>query len=296
MNRDDINISTMNVKKRPKIIVIVGPTASGKSDLAIKMAGNLNGEILSADSRQVYRGMDIGTGKVTRKEQRLAPHYLIDIANPSRQFTVSQFKRLAEKKIDEIIKRGKTPIICGGTGFYIDALMDNLNLPDVPPNKKLRAKLEKQSAEHLFNQLKKLDPKRAKTIDAKNKRRLIRAFEIIHDTGKPVPKIKKSGKYDAYWLGITWPKEILAKRIKQRLDRRFKQSMIAEIRKLRESGISWKRLYDFGLEYRWISLYLQNKITLQEMKDNLYHAIVQYSKRQMTWFKRNKNIHWIFKQ
>ena len=285
----------MNVKKRPKIIVIVGPTASGKSDLAIKMACNLNGEILSADSRQVYRGMDIGTGKVTRKEQRLAPHYLIDIANPSRQFTVSQFKRLAEKKIDEIIKRGKTPIICGSTGFYIDALMDNLNLPNVPPNKKLRAKLEKQSAEHLFDQLKKLDSKRAKTIDAKNKRRLIRALEIIHDTGKPVPKIKESGKYDASWLGITWPKETLANRIKQRLDRRFKQGMIAEVKKLKESGISWKRLYDFGLEYRWISLYLQNKITRQEMNDNLYHAIVQYSKRQMTWFKRNKDIHWINK-
>jgi tRNA dimethylallyltransferase len=284
----------MNVKK-PKIIVVVGPTASGKSDLAIKMACNLNGEIISADSRQVYRGMNIGTGKVTKREQGLAPHYLIDIASPSRQFTVSQFKKLADKKIAEIIRRNRIPIICGGTGFYIDTLLNNLDLPNVSPNKKLRAKLEKQSAEHLFDQLMRLDHERAKTIDAKNKRRLIRALEIIHATKKPIPNIAKSGKYNAYWLGITWPKEMLARRIKQRLDRRFKQGMIAEVKKLKKSGISWKRLYDFGLEYRWVSLYLQNKITLQEMKDNLYHAIVQYSKRQMTWFKRNKNIHWINK-
>jgi tRNA dimethylallyltransferase len=276
-----------------KIIAIVGPTASGKSGLAIQMAKHLNGEIISADSRQVYRGMDIGTGKVTKNEQKIVPHHLIDVANPNEQFTVSKFKKLAEKMIIDIVKRGKLPIICGGTGLYIDTLLHDMDFPNVPPNHKLRAKLEKQSAEQLFKKLYKLDPRRASNIDAKNKRRLIRALEIIKATGNIIPQIQTTSKYDVIWYGITWPREVLNKRIRYRLDKRFKKGMINEVKKLHKSGVSWKRLYDFGLEYRWISLYLQNKITLQEMKDNLYHAIVQYSKRQMTWFKRNKNIHWI---
>ncbi len=281
--------------KRCRIIAVVGPTASGKSDLAIKMARNLNGEIISADSRQVYRGMDIGTGKVTKKEQKIVAHHLIDVVDPKKQFTVSQFKKLAEKKISEIVKRGKIPIICGGTGFYVDTLLNDMSFPNIPPNKKLRAQFDRFTVKQLFQKLQKLDPKRANTIDSKNKRRLIRALEIITATGKPIPLIQASAKYIVLWYGITWSRETLNKRIKQRLDKRFKQGMIAEVKRLQKSGVSWKRLYEFGLEYRWISLYLQNKITLQEMKDNLYHAIVQYSKRQMTWFKRNKSIHWITK-
>ena len=284
----------MDVKKI-KIIAIVGPTASGKSALAIEMARHLNGEIISADSRQVYRGMEIGTGKITKNERKIVRHYMIDVINPNRQFTVSIFKELAEKNIIDIAKRGKTPIICGGTGLYIDALLYNMNFPNVPPNKKLRAKLEKQSVEQLFKQLCKLDPERADNIDAHNKRRLIRALEIIDATGRPVPINKMSTKYDILWYGITWPKNALNRRIKQRLDKRFNKGMVDEVRRLKRSGVTWKRLYDFGLEYRWISLYLQNRITLQKMKDNLYHEIVQYSKRQMTWFKRNKNIRWIMR-
>ena len=284
----------MDVKKI-KIIAIVGPTASGKSALAIEMARHLNGEIISADSRQVYRGMDIGTGKITKNERKIVRHYMIDVINPNQQFTVSIFKELAEKNIIDIAKRGKTPIICGGTGLYIDALLYNMNFPNVPPNKKLRAKLEKQSVEQLFKQLCKLDPERADNIDAHNKRRLIRALEIIDATGRPVPINKMSTKYDILWYGITWPKNALNRRIKQRLDKRFNKGMVDEVRRLKRSGVTWKRLYDFGLEYRWISLYLQNRITLQKMKDNLYHEIVQYSKRQMTWFKRNKNIRWIMR-
>ncbi len=280
-------------KATPRLIVIVGPTASGKSVLGIKLAQKYNGEIISADSRQVYRGMDIGTGKVTKKEQKMAKHHLIDVADPKKQFNASDFKKLAEKSIEKIIAKHKVPIIVGGTGFYIDILLDRMAMTPVPPNKKLRAELEKQSAEQLFERLKKLDPQRAKTIDAHNKRRLIRALEIVLTTGKPISKAVVSSKYCVLWLGINPGKEILAERIKTRLDKRLRQGMIKEVLKLHKNSASWKRLDDFGLEYRWISKFLQNKISRQEMEESLLRDIVKYSKRQMTWFKRNHEIHWI---
>src|SRR3989344_7462232 len=219
-----------------KIIVIVGPTASGKSDLSIKLARKFNGEVISADSRQVYRGMDIGTGKVTKKEQKLVPHHLLNIANPKIIFSVSKFKKLAQQKIKDILKRNKLPIIVGGTGQYIDTLIYDLALPEVPPDNKLRAKLEKQSTEQLFTRLQKLDPERANNIDCHNPRRLIRALEIIATTGKPVPTIElgimnqESGRYQVLWIGIN-PKN-LDQRIASRLSTRIKQGMIAEVKKL----------------------------------------------------------------
>jgi len=276
--------------KKHKILVIVGPTASGKSDLAIKLARKYNGEVISADSRQVYKGMNIGTGKVTKKEQKLAKHYLIDIASPKKVFTVDDFKRLGQKAIEEIIAKNKRPIIVGGTGLYIDVLLGRIQIPEVPANPKLRAKLEKQSVKQLFKRLQKLDPERAKTIDSKNKRRLIRALEIILTTGRPVPKNKTKTKYNILWIGLK-PKN-LEKRIKIRLEKRLKQGMAKEVRKLRNQGVTWKRLYDFGLEYRWLAKYLQNKANHQEMEEGLLRDIFKYSKRQMTWFKRNEKIKW----
>lgn len=286
---------------KSKVIVIVGPTASGKSDLAISIAEKLNGEIISADSRQVYKNMDIGTGKVSKKEQKLIPHHLIDVANPKRIFTVSQYKKLGEKAIKEILKKNKVPIIVGGTGFYIDVLLGRISIAEVPPDKKLRAKLEKQSVEQLFEQLCKLDPERLTTIDIKNKRRLIRAIEIVLITGRPIPKQISSIKYRVLWIGLK-PKN-LEKRIKTRLDVRLKpsfakategkQGMIGEVKKLLKQGISHKRLQNFGLEYKWLSLYLQSKISRKEMREGLLRDIIKYSKRQMTWFKRNKDIRWV---
>ncbi len=280
--------------KKPKIIVIVGPTASGKSDLAIQLAKRYGGEIISADSRQVYKGMDIGTGKVTKKGQELIRHYLLDVADPKKQFTVSDFEKLAEKAIKEISAKGKIPVIVGGTGFYIDILLGRMATAEVPPNKKLRANLEKLSVEHLFKRLRKLDPRRAETIDVHNKRRLVRALEIILSTGKPVPKLESSIKYQVLWIGLK-PKD-LEKRIKKRLDARLKRGMAREVKKLLRQGISHKRLYDFGLEYRWLSEYLKGKVSYQEMKEKLLRDIIGYSKRQMTWFKRNKEIHWVKNQ
>src|SRR3990167_106730 len=255
---------------RKKIIVVVGPTASGKSDLGIKLAKKFNGEIISADSRQVYRRMDIGTGKVksdkrqgTRDEffsQRIR-HHLIDVASPKKQFTADDFKKLGQKVINDIVSRNKIPIIVGGTGFYIDVLLERMAVAEVPPNKKLRARFDKLTVEHLFKIFQKIDPWRAKTIDSKNKRRLIRALEIVISTGKPVTNSKfkiLNSKFNILWLGLNPDKEKLTEKIKKRLDTRLKQGMIEEVAQLHKQGISWKRLDDFGLEYRWISRWLRN--------------------------------------
>ena len=217
------------------------------------------------------------------------------MANPKSIFSVARFQRLAQRAIKDILKRKKLPIIVGGTGQYIDTLIYNFALPEVPPNYKLRAKLEKQTPEQLFSRLQKLDPERAQNIDRHNPRRLIRALEIIASLGKVPPlntnPVSLNTKYDVLWLGLN-PKN-LNKRISARLSARIKQSLIAEVKKLHTNGVSWQRLHDLGLEYRWVGQYLQNKITKKEMLFGLEQAIRQYSKRQMTWFKRNKNINWV---
>ena len=276
-----------------KLIVILGPTASGKSDLAIKLAKKYHGEIVSADSRQVYRGLNIGSGKITKKEMQGVPHYLLDVANPKRKFTVFQFQTLAEKAIQKIYKRGKIPFLVGGTGFYIQSVVEGMTLPDVKPNWKLRKKLEKFSAEKLFSMLKKLDSKRAKTIDRYNKRRLIRAIEIVKTSKKLVPKYQQKQKYQVLEIGIKKNKEELKKAINKRLLKRLDAGMIEEVKNL---GLSFRRLEELGLEYKYVARYLQNKMDYEKMLEKLKNEIYQFSKRQMTWFKRDKKIHWITTQ
>lgn len=276
--------------KKPKILVICGPTATGKSDLAVELAIERNGEIISADSRQVYKGLDIGSGKITKKEMKGIPHYLLDVISPKKVFSVNNYQRLATEKIEDILSRGKLPIICGGTGFYIESIVDGIVLPEVKPNKELRKKLEKESVENLFKKLKKLDGKRAREIDKNNKVRLIRAIEIAEELGK-VPKVKKIQKYDTEIIGLDTDDENLKYRINKRLIKRL-PGIIREIKKLKEDGLSWKRLESFGLEYRYGALYLQNKISRKEMIEKLNIEIWHYAKRQITWFKRDKRIEW----
>ena len=290
------------MKKR--ILVIVGPTATGKSDLAVFLAKKLGGEIVSADSRQVYKGLDIGTGKVPRDYTNYKlkaknylykgiPHHLLDVANPKRVFTVSEYKKLGEKALQDIWRRGKLPIICGGTGFYIQALVDGIILPEVPPNKKLRKQLEKKSAVELFMILKKLDPRRAKEIDRKNPRRLIRAVEIAKYLGRvPRLKVQAPKNTDILQIGIDTPDEVLKERIKKRLLARIKKGMIQEAVRLHRQGLLWKRMEELGLEYRYLARYLQEKTSKEEMIIQLAHEIWQYAKRQRTWFKRDKRIRW----
>lgn len=290
-----------------KLIVILGPTASGKSELAVRLAKKFNGEVISADSRQVYKGMDIGTGKITKKEMKGISHYLLDVASPKRRFTVAQYRNLALKAINRIFKKTtihpprppakrapKIPILCGGTGFYIQAVVDGILIPEVPPDWKLRKRLEKKSVEELYKMLKKLDPMRAKTIERKNPRRLIRAIEIILKTKKPVPVFQKNPlPYLVLMIGIKKPFKELKKMIERRLLKRLRQGMIAEVKKLHKNGVSWKRFEEFGLEYRYIALYLQKKISYEEMVNLIQKESEHFAKRQMTWFRRDNRIRWV---
>jgi len=277
--------------------VILGHTASGKSALAVKIAKKINGEIISADSRQVYKGLDIGSGKITKKEMGGIPHYCLDIVSPKKIFTVVDFKKCAEKAIEKIFAKNKIPIIVGGTGLYIQAIVDNIILPEVKPNWKMRKELEKKTTEEMFKMLKKLDPERARNIDAKNPRRLIRAIEIAKKLGK-TPKLKSMSRrdLDIRQIGIKLPDEILKKNIEKRIKKMLKGGLVDEIKKLRKSGLSWKRIYELGFEYKYPALFLQGEISKDEMLSKMLIENRQYAKRQMTWFKRDKRINWISKE
>jgi len=264
-----------------KLIVIPGPTASGKSNLAVKIAKEFNGEIVSADSRQIYKEMDIGTGKITKKEMRDIPHYLLDIASPKKQITVAQYREKVLETIDKIYKKGKIPILCGGTGFYIQAVVEGITIPEVKPDQKLRKELEKKTTNKLFKQLKKLDPRRAKEIDSKNRRRLVRALEIVIKSNKTVAPTKKEPRFRVLYIGIKKTLPDLQKAINKRVDKMVKQGLEKEVEALVK-------------KYGWTTV-LKNAIGYQEFREkNPVNKIklhtFQFAKRQITWFKRNKQI------
>jgi tRNA dimethylallyltransferase len=286
----------MDAQAKTKIIAIVGPTSSGKTALSIALAKKYNAAVISADSRQVYRSMDIGTGKVTKREMRGIPHYLLGVASPKRTFTAAEYRTKARRAIASIVRAGKLPIVCGGTGFYLDTLFSDASLPNVRPNISLRKKLNAMGTKNLFAMLVKKDARRAATIDRNNRRRLIRALEIIAATGKPIPARfpapEKSGR--VLFIGLRPDAKKLSRNIHDRLIARLRHGMIAEVRRLHEKGgVSWKRLDDLGLEYRYVSRYIRGMLTKQEMIVRLEMEIRHYAKRQMTWFRRNPAIHWI---
>lgn len=275
-----------------KLLVITGPTATGKSALAIEIAKRFHGEIISADSRQVYKGLDIGSAKVTLEEMEGVPHHLIDVADPKEVFNVSEFKKLATEKIELLHKLGKLPILVGGTGMYISAVVDGAIFPEVPPNEKLRLELEKKTTNELFHELQALDSVRALNVDKHNRVRLIRAIEVAKSLGSVPKPIKEIHPYDVLTIGLELPKEELVQRITDRIEARI-PALFEEIKNLHDSGISFERLYAFGLEYRYGAEYVQKKITLDEFKKTLATRTWQFVKRQMTWFKRDKKIHWL---
>lgn len=280
---------------KEKILVIVGPTASGKSALAVQLAKRFNGEVISADSRQVYRGLDIGTGKITKREMKGVPHYLLDVVPPKKQFGAGDFMKHARSAIENLSRHGKLPIVVGGTGFYIDTLVGRITLPDVPPHPVLRARLARKSAEQLYSLLQKRDPLRAKTMSSpserNNKTRLIRALEIVHTLGKtPIPT--RTHPYDVLWLGIAPTDAKLRTRINTRLRERLGAGMIAEAQKLHLSGLSYKRMEELGLEYRSLARFLQKRITRTALEKELQSDIWRYARKQLGYWKRNKEIRW----
>jgi len=275
---------------KPKLIAILGPTASGKSTLGIGLAREFGGEIVSADSRQVYRGLDIGAGKVTIDEQRATTHHLLDIVDPGDDFSVADFQRLAFAAIDGILKRNKLPFLVGGTALYAYAVIDNYQLADVPQNKRLRQELQQKTIAELRTMV---PPDALNEDDYQNPRRLIRAIEKLH-AGASLGSDKGPPRYDALILGIDVPRPELYKKIDQRVLERIEQGMIEEVERLRDNdNIRDKWLINLGLEYQWITEHLQWKWTREEMIERLKGAIHAFARRQMAWFNRDKRIRWV---
>jgi len=279
-------------------IAIVGPTSSGKSELAVRLAKKFKCEIISADSRQVYKGLDIGSGKISKKEMSGIPHHLLDVASPKQKFTVTRFEKLAKKVMAQIWQRGNLPIIAGGTGFYVDVLTGEITTAAVKPDQVLRQKLGKLPAEKLFARLQKLDPDRAKTIDPKNPHRLIRAIEIASNSrGEAERNLSPLARshLDIGWLkiGIQTDPDDLKQQINRRLDQRLRRGLISEVKKLKQSGLSWKRLEELGLEYRLISRHLRGQLSIDSLIAKLEIENWKLAKRQLTWFKRDSSIVWI---
>lgn len=266
----------MKVQKQ-KIIAVVGPTASGKSSLGTYLAQQLNGEIISADSRQVYRGMYI----ISRAEKG----HMVGVVNPSVQYSAGEYAKQARKIVEKIIANNKLPILVGGTGFYAEALLCT-PLPEVPPNKKLRAQLGKKTAAQLFAMLKKLDPRRAKQVDPFNTVRLIRAIELAKALGK-TPSLPQEGRYRVLWLGLPQTKDL-----RVGVEERLRRGMVAEAKRLRRV-LSKKRYAELGFEFEYLANYLDKKISNQELIKLIANGERKYALRQMRWFRRNPDIHWV---
>lgn len=277
-----------------KLVVILGTNASGKSDLGIRLARHFGGEIVSADSRQVYRGLDLGSGKITPAQAALVKHHLIDVADVSEYYSLARYQRAAYSAIDSIASAGKLPFLVGGTGLYISAIVEGYHLVDVPPNDQLRAELESLPLAQLVERLEKADPDAASRIDKSNPRRLIRAIEIAAAGHGHSAAHRSSPRYNCLQLGLTWPREILVERIEKRLRERLANGMIDEVARLRSGGVSNLRLDKLGLEYRYVARFLRGELrTLDDLSTQLGIAIRQFAKEQLTWFKRDRRIIWL---
>ena len=272
-----------------KLIVIMGTNASGKSGLGVELAARYGGEVVSADSRQVFKGLDLGSGKITPEETKGVPHHLIDVCEPGDFFSMADFQRLAYAAIDEILSRGKVPFLVGGTGLYVDAVAEGYELSDIEPDLALRAHLETFETPALYEMLKEKLPDT--DIDPKNRNRVMRALErLAADDYHPG---KRNPRYETLKLGVTWPREILKARIDERLERRLNQGMVQEVQNLLDAGVSTEFLMKLGLEYRYLTRYLLGEMGYDQMVLELGNAIKKFAKRQMTWFRREENLHWL---
>ena len=278
------------MSRLPKVVAVVGTNASGKSALGIELAKKYNAEIISADSRQVFRGLDLGSGKVTPEETQGVPHHLIDVREPNEFFSMADFQRLAYQAIDEIRGRGRLPMIVGGTGLYVDSVLDGYLLSDKEPDLAYRAELEKLTTPQLYDMLLALRPDAQ--VEKNNRNRVMRMIERIHDGDDATPG--KQARFESLRLGVSWPREVVNRRIDERLERRLEQGMIEEVQRLMDEGATTEFLLGLGLEYKFITQYLIGEIPdKQAMLDKLAIAIKQFAKRQMTWFRRSPEIVWL---
>lgn len=282
------------------LIVILGATATGKTKMSVRLAHELNGEIISADSRQVYKGLDIGTGKDLREyaiDGRKIPYHLIDLINPEDEFNLFAFQTGFYKVFIDMIKRGVLPFMVGGTGLYLESIILNYHLPSAPPDYELRKELQKKSISELQDDLFSLKIKLHNKTDIEDIERLIRAIEIERARLRQTKEIPGKQPVDAAVFGIRWERSVLRQRITARLRERLEEGLIEEVESLQNSGISWARLDSLGLEYRYVSRYLQGRLNYEEMFDKLNTSIHQFAKRQETWFRRMERkgiiINWI---
>ena len=278
------------MRELPKLIVIEGTNASGKSGLGVELAKRYGGEIVSADSRQVFRGFDLGSGKITPQEMRGVPHHLIDVCEPGEFFSMHDFQRLAYAAIDDILSRGKLPFLVGGTGLYVASVVDGYVMSDRMPDLAYRDELEKRTTPELYEMLLKAVPD--VQVDARNRNRVMRMLEKLHDGDDHLPSSEP--RYNCLKLGVTWDRPTLKERIDERLERRMREGMVDEVRGLLDRGASVEFMYKLGLEYRFITQYITGEIeTEAEMCELLAAAIKRFAKRQMTWFRRDKDIRWL---
>lgn len=276
----------------PKLIVVLGTTACGKSGLGVELARYFNGEIVSADSRQVYRGLDLGTGKVTAEEMQGVPHHLLDVAEPNETYSVADFQTAAYAAIDGILERGKVPFLVGGTGLYVRAVTEGFVFNDVRPDPELRAQLEGKSTQELYALLRERTGVTLTGGEEQNRHRLVRALE--KSFAGPLDTPAAQPRYRCLQLGVTFPRETVCRRIDQRLQARIDAGMIEEVAALRQAGASDAFLERLGLEYRYILWYLTGRIpTLEALKDELGRAIKRFAKRQMVWFRRDRDVLWL---
>ncbi len=273
-----------------KIVVIMGTNASGKSGLGVALAERWGGEVVSADSRQVFRGLDLGSGKITPQETRGVPHHLIDVCDPGDFFSMHDFQRLAYAAIDGILERGRLPFLVGGTGLYVASVTEGYVMSDSPPDLEYRAYLETFETPKLYGMLVAAMPDA--DVEPKNRNRVMRLLEKMHAGDDHVPR--REPRYDCLKLGVSWDRETLRRRIDERLQRRLEQGMIDEVEGLIDRGVSLEFLMKLGLEYRFIARYLTGAIPRREdMVEQLSTAIKQFAKRQMTWFRRDSDIVWL---
>lgn len=286
-------------RAKPPLVAIVGPTAVGKSDLALHLALALNGEIVSADSRQVYRYLDIGTAKPTPEEQALVPHHLIDVVDPNQVYTVAEYQRDAYRAIDDILSRGRIPFLVGGTGLYVRAIVEGLRIPRVPPDRRLREMLEQRAVEAgpeaLYRELQQIDPEAAAQIDWRNVRRVIRAIEVHRVTGRPISELRQSQRrYTVLMIGLTIDRAELYRRIDERVERMVAAGLVDEVRRLVDMGYSFDSPAMSGLGYRQIGAYVRGEVDLDRAVEMVKNATHRFARQQYTWFRLDdQRIHWL---